>query len=114
MAGATNDITDWAVGKKGGLPLPVTASQTGSKTVAQEVLEGTKDVANGGVPESIPMMGQGEKPLEDASLHVPDVTAASSERRGSWPLVKLYFGAFWQWADTRFVSGCPHQLRRSR
>ena len=89
VAGATNDITEWAVGKKKGLPLPVTASQTGSKTIAQEVVEGTTDVANGGVPESIPMMGQGEKSIGDTSLIAPDVVAGPSGRRGSWPGVKI-------------------------
>lgn len=65
VAGATNDITEWFVGKKRGLPLPATASQTGTTTV-REVIEGTKDVASEGVPEGIPLMGlDGEKDVEN-------------------------------------------------
>lgn len=67
VAGATNDITEWVVGKKKGLPLPATAPQAapGPSTAVRDVMEGTKDVVNGGIPESIPLMGQGEKDVED-------------------------------------------------
>jgi hypothetical protein len=50
VAGATGDITEWMVGKKKSLPMPVTA--------VAGVVEGSADGAQSGVPESIPLMGQ--------------------------------------------------------
>jgi hypothetical protein len=79
VAGATNELTEWAVGggKKKGLPPPVTAAVKAESVsaIAKEVVEGNTDVATGGVPEAIPLMGVEGKEI---SLDTPD------ERRASW------------------------------
>ena len=91
VAGATNEITEWMVGKKKGLPAPATAaradasrgSEVTSASVVGEVVEGPRDVANGGVPESIPLMGAEDK--EDAAEGAASVEDGITEsRRGSW------------------------------
>ncbi|EIW67738.1 hypothetical protein TREMEDRAFT_33393 [Tremella mesenterica DSM 1558] len=75
VAGATNEITEWMVGKKKikGLPIPVTTSNTTftniqptlsvniSTKVIKELTEGPEEGTFGGVPESIPMMNQSKK-----------------------------------------------------
>jgi hypothetical protein len=73
VAGATGDLTEWMVGKKKSLPLPATSG----------VVEGTKDGATSGVPESIPLMGQDSEKSKD--LEVP--ASPSLNRRTSWPKV---------------------------
>lgn len=77
VAGATNEITEWLVGKKKSLPtvVPTPAS----------VVEGPKDVAEGGVPESIPLMGAESKDEQEA----PERPDLSEERRASWSTVSL-------------------------
>jgi hypothetical protein len=87
VSGATNDITESVVGKKRSLQLPVTASEAGSSKVVRDVVEGTMDVANGGVPESIPLMGEGDKEVDNVpSAFIPPDTE-EAERRDSRPSV---------------------------
>ena len=65
VAGATNDITEWLVGKKRkSLPAPVTQPAVPPAVpsiVVKEVVEGPKDGAEGGIPESIPLMNRDSK-----------------------------------------------------
>lgn len=112
VAGATNEITEWFVGKKRTLPKPVTAGGAGvpspaapvgandtssagpvergartSLTVIREQVEGPSDVANGGVPESIPLMGTGgkkESDSDDVELGSLEEKAPLRERNYSW------------------------------
>lgn len=63
VSGATNELTEAFVGvaKKQKLPAPATAPASGPPTasaVVREVVEGGKDVATGGVPESVPLQGK--------------------------------------------------------
>ena len=71
------------------LPMPATAPQGEPKPVGRQVVEGNKDVANGGVPENIPLMGEGEKE-DDDSLIMP-AEPNRRGREGSWPAVCLFF-----------------------
>ncbi|WVQ85010.1 hypothetical protein IAT38_007174 [Cryptococcus sp. DSM 104549] len=110
VSGATGEITEYLVGKKGkGLPIPATAAgapppssssasaqgtqqpsgEGSSPTSAtattagqmQAVVVGPSDGAQGGVPESIPMMnvGKGENGL------LSPMESSTMERGDSWP-----------------------------
>lgn len=104
VAGATNEITEWLVGKKkaGSLPAPATAGTGGStaKGIVREAVEGPKEGAAGGIPESIPLMNQGKQngiadTVEngDASTsgeqgpRLDAIMSGEGERRESWPMV---------------------------
>lgn len=99
VAGATNDLTDWLVGgkKKKSLPKPVTATGTkpddiqSTANVIREVVEGTTSVAEGGIPESIPLMGvegkgtgEGREEAETGTDRLEVSGDSDMERRGSW------------------------------
>lgn len=100
VAGATNEITEWLVGKKkaGTLPPPVSTGGVASKTIAREAVEGPKEGMTGGIPESIALMNQGKEGgiAEDgesgnATSVDPRLDAILEEqggRRGSWPVVR--------------------------
>jgi len=90
VAGATNELTEWAVGggKKRGLPAPATAAgglKSAVVSVAKEVVEGQQDVANGGVPEAIPLMGEEGK---EGPPGTPDIEGNDSRRVG-WASVSF-------------------------
>jgi len=91
VAGATNEITEWAVGggKKKGLPTPATTggSKSAVVAVAKEVVEGSSDVGDGGVPEAVPLMGVEGK---DISLNTPSLEE-DDPRRASWSGVSACF-----------------------
>jgi hypothetical protein len=105
VAGATNEITEWIVGSKksqGGLPAPVTAPPAvearTSVDLVREVVEGPKDGMKGGIPESIPLMNQGQpeslepiaEGVEQGSSSRVDhlmVQEGDEGRRPSWPEV---------------------------
>jgi hypothetical protein len=101
VAGATNEITEYIVGtKKGGLPVPVTApadTQGPGRTsidLVREVVEGPEGGMKGGVPESIPLMNQGEVDVlqtqeeeTGGSSRVDQIISDNDERRPSWPEV---------------------------
>ncbi|KAK4689698.1 N-acetylneuraminate 9-O-acetyltransferase, partial [Tremellales sp. Uapishka_1] len=78
VAGATNELTEWIVGGKKTLPLPVQAET--AVEVVKAVVEGSEDTANGGVPESIPLMNRGGEKDGDILEEGP-----SADRRPSWP-----------------------------
>lgn len=101
VSGATNELTNWAIGKKkpqGGLPRPVTASGNGkfdhetSGPTAGGTVDAVKDmveetaahVADGGIPESIPLMNQGGSADMLEAQSRPDLS-----RRNSWPAVSV-------------------------
>lgn len=97
VAGATGDITEWLVGKKKNLPLPATlgqpifdagkegadASELATAGV-KKVVEGPKEGARSGVEESIPLMNQEEKELNQELKETP---AASEDTLGAVPNV---------------------------
>ena len=93
VAGATNELTEWLVGKKKALPAPATAAgpssgsgSTSTAAAAAEVIrtavENPKDVADGGVPEAIPLIGA-EGKAEEAGGEPVD-PRPEGERRESW------------------------------
>ncbi|WWC88635.1 uncharacterized protein L201_003548 [Kwoniella dendrophila CBS 6074] len=101
VSGATGEITEYLVGKgkiqKKALPLPVTSTlaskptieegeqqpstSTSTSTLVKDVIEGPKDGAQSGIPESIPLMNQSKKDIE--GLEIPQ--SNDMERRESWP-----------------------------
>jgi hypothetical protein len=84
VAGATNELTEWMVGKKKSLPTPVTAEP--AVAVVQAVVEGPKD-GEEGVPENIPLMNR-EDAEGDALMNLPhDGLKNEMNRRSSWPEV---------------------------
>lgn len=85
VAGATNDITEYWVGKKRGLPLPATAAHPETIAVVRDTVDGTKDVANGGVPESIPLMGDEEKAVDNEGSSSAEPVPRQTQ--ASWPTV---------------------------
>ena len=111
VAGATNDITEYLVGKKraspAGLPPPATASASASapstSDVVRDVVEGSKEGTEGGVPESVPLMGEDKEGLTPPS---------DMRRRPSWPSVSLFMAVMsllihsgWQRLRRRFRVG---------
>nr|XP_018262142.1 O-acetyltransferase [Kwoniella dejecticola CBS 10117]OBR84300.1 O-acetyltransferase [Kwoniella dejecticola CBS 10117] len=122
VSGATGEITEYLVGKPKKLPLPVTASNSTSTSTSNgpqsspssstasssnlagnnktssmvgAVVEGPKDGAEGGIPESIPLMNQAKKDIE--GLDVPE--SEGMERRESWPA--------WMAATAASMTGRP-------
>jgi hypothetical protein len=91
VSGATNELTEWAVGggKKRGLPPPATAPGS-AIAVVKEVVEGQTDVGNGGVPEAVPLMGEEGKEVSDTTLEVDE------GRGSSWSGVSRLFQALYQ------------------
>nr|XP_019012961.1 O-acetyltransferase [Kwoniella pini CBS 10737]OCF51742.1 O-acetyltransferase [Kwoniella pini CBS 10737] len=100
VSGATSEITEYLIGKSKKLPLPLpntsnlngqtlsstslnNSTHTNMKTssIVGSVIEGLKDGAEGGIPESIPLMNQTKKDIE--SLNLPQ--SENMERRESWP-----------------------------
>ena len=82
VAGATGELTEMIVGKKGDLPKPATAPSTESRPPPTQSGESSEGVA----PESIPLVG-GDKP-EEAD---PAGVEQGHDRRASWSDVSCFF-----------------------
>lgn len=123
VAGATNEITEWIVGSKksGGLPspanAPTSAAERTSVDLVREVVEGPKDGMKGGIPESIPLMNQGEpeslEPIAEgeevqsgSGSRVDQLTVQEGDegRRPSWPEVCLTLPFDLQLGEERLIS----------
>ncbi|WRT67984.1 uncharacterized protein IL334_004959 [Kwoniella shivajii] len=121
VSGATGEITEYLVGKKKLQQLPTTSTtpnpssssstskpsdsnsaanttNTNTTKVVHELVEGPKDGAEGGIPESIPLMNQSKKDIEQGGdLSTPQ--SESMERRESWPA--------WMAATAASMTGRP-------